>query len=324
MVSTRRDVDRILCPVDFSEFSFPALEHAVRLGRWFDARVELLHVVPLPPFPLAGGGVPNALEVIRDQREHATLEIAELLAPFGAETVPIETKLLEGDPWRVILDEATTLPADLLVMGTHGRSGFEQLLLGSVTEKVLRRASCPVLTVSQVGPHPRSGFLFRRILCATDLTGTSEQTLEAAISLAGENDARITLLHVIASLPGEAAARASLAIPEMAPLRLSLEGEARTQLREVVTDRAPHFCHLGERVETGTPWSEIVRVASEMDAELIVMGAHAGGAVTRMLFGSTASQVVRRAGCPVLVVRETPKRRSSAEAARSAGRLSIA
>ena len=83
-------------------------------------------------------------------------ELAQFVEPFLGEGVPIETRVVEGDPWRVIRDEALALPADLLVMGTHGRSGFEHLLLGSVTEKVLRRAPCPVLTLGAV-PRPREG-----------------------------------------------------------------------------------------------------------------------------------------------------------------------
>jgi nucleotide-binding universal stress UspA family protein len=231
-----------------------------------------------------------------------------LVHPLLDEGVPIEPKVLDGDAWRVILEEAAAWPADLIVMGTHGRGGFEQLLLGSATEKVLRRATCPVLAVGHVLPHPRKGPLFRRILCAADLSDASQGTLDVAFSMATENDARITLLHVVASLPGETDARASIAVPEIAPLRLALTEWAHTLLSDAVPDTARKFCEVSERVETGTPWSEILRVAAEWDADLIVMGAHTRGAAGRMLFGSTASHIVRRARCPVLVVRETQGR----------------
>jgi nucleotide-binding universal stress UspA family protein len=314
MASPRPEFDRILCPVDFSEFSSLALEHALRLARWFDARVEVLHVIPFLPFAMAAGGVPvpYSSEATHAMRESATQEIADLVAPLLSEGVPIETKLLEGSAWRLILDEARTWPADLLVMGTHGRSGFEHLLLGSVAEKVLRGATSPVLTIGRAMPHPGKGPLFRRILCAADLSRASERTLDVALSLATENDARITLLHVISSLPRDVDARGSLLNPDIAPPRLT------------VPDAARHFCDISERVETGTPWTEALRVAVEMDADLIVVGAHARGAVDRMLFGSTTSQIVRRATCPVLVVRETQKAGSSDEAGKAAGQLSMA
>ena len=319
MAPTRIEIDRILCPVDFSEFSGAALERAVRLGNWFDARVEVLHVIPFLPFaaPAGLGPVyvpgPGAMG-----REQAAQAIADLVAPFlGA--VPIETKVLEGDPWRVIQEEAEALPADLLVIGTHGRSGFEHLLLGSVTEKVLRRAPCPVLTVSHEAASTPTGPLFRRILCAAALTQASEHTLDVALSLATENYARITLLHVMETLPGDAGSGLYLALPEIGTLRSDLVAEARAQLRKAVPDAARSFCGVSERVESGSAWKGILRVADEMDADLIVMGAHTLGAVGRMFFGSTASHVVRGATCPVLVIHETRKQRGSAQAPESVG-----
>ena len=320
MAPTRIEIDRILCPVDFSEFSGPALERAVRLGNWFGARVVVLLVIPFViPAGVGLSYCPAPLEVSRTQREQVAQGIADLVAPLLGEGAPIETKVLQGDPWRVIQEEAEALPADLLVMGTHGRSGFERLLLGSVTEKVLRRAPCPVLTVGQVSAHPRAGPLFRRILCAADLTQASGHTLDVALSLATENDARITLLHVVESLPGNAGAGLYPTVPGIGSLRRDLIDQARAELRKGVPDAARSFCDVSERVESGAAWSEILRVADEVDADLIVMGAHTRGAVTRMFFGSTSSHVVRRATCPVLVIHETHKERPSAEAAEAVG-----
>ncbi len=316
MAPTRIDLDRILCPLDFSEFSVPTLERAVRLGQWSGARVEALHVVPLVPFVMpAGVGLthftaPPLVAVARAQREQAERTLANLVAPFLREGAPLETKVLEGEAWRVIVEEAEALPADLMVIGTHGRSGFERLLLGSVTEKVLRRAPCPVLTVGHAVTSPGPGPLFRRILCAADLTKASEHTLDVALSLATENDAQITLLHVMEALPGDTGAGLYLAVPEIGPLRHELIAQAQAKLRKGVPAAARNFCEVRERVETGAAWSEILRVAEEITADLIVVGAHTRGAVGRMLFGSTANHVVRRATCPVLVVQESRKPRT--------------
>jgi nucleotide-binding universal stress UspA family protein len=307
-------MDRILCPVDFSEFGTRALERAVRLGKWFDARVEVLHVIPFA-MP-AGAGLPYMaipLEATRAQRERAILALGDLVAPYLSEGVPIETKVLEGDPWRVIRDEAAAIPADLLVMGTHGRSGFEHLLLGSVTEKVLRRAPCPVVTVGEVPPHPRAGPPFRRILCAADLTPASAHTLDMGLAMASENDAAVTLLHVVEALPERTEGKLYLAVPEIGPLRHELMAQARAQLHKAVPVEARDFCTVTERVEAGAAWSEILRVAEELDADLIVLGAHTRGVLGRMFFGSTSSHVVRRAACPVLVIQETNKERPTAE-----------
>jgi nucleotide-binding universal stress UspA family protein len=312
MAPTRIEIDRILCPVDFSEFSGPALQLAVRLGNWFGARVEVLHVLSVPSLAVpAGLGPAYVPSVGALEREEATQALADLVAPFTG-AVPIETKVLEGDAWRVIQEEAEALPAGLLVIGTHGRSGFEHLLLGSVTEKVLRRSPCPVLTVGHEAVSAPSDPLFRRILCATALTQASEHTLDVALSLGAENQARITLLHVMETLPGDAGSGLYFSVPDA--LRSDLVVEARAQLRRAVPDAARSLCGVSERVESGSPWKGILRVAKEMDADLIVMGAHTGGAVGRMFFGSTASHVVRAARCPVLVIHETSHRRGSIQA----------
>ena len=232
------------------------------------------------------------------------------MAPFLAEGVAIETRVRRGDVWREIMAEAEELPADLVVMGTHGRSGFEHLLLGSVTEKVVRRATCPVLTVGNLPAPPRVGPLFRRILCAADLTEASAHTIGVALSLAEENQAAVTLLNVIESLPDQASgARLYLAVPEIGPLRRDLTEQARERLRGAVPDESRDWCEVRERVDVGTAWRAILRAAEETDADLIVMGAHAHGPLGRVFFGSTSSHVVRQAACPVLVVRETKARR---------------
>jgi nucleotide-binding universal stress UspA family protein len=323
MAPTRIEIDRILCPVDFSELSGPALERAVRLGNWFDARVEVLHVISFVPCVMPGSmgpfHCPDPLEVTLTKRRQAARSIADLVAPFLDDRVPIATKVLEGDPSRMIQEEAEALPADLLVIGTHGRSGFEQLLRGSVTEKEMRRAPCPVLTVGHVSPHPPRGPLFRRILCASDLTQASEQTLDMAFFLATENGAQITLLHVIDTPPGDTWAGFRVALPEVGPLRHEFVAKARAELLKTVPDSARNLCEVTERVETGAPWSEILRVAHQMDADLIVMGAHSRGAMGRMFLGSTASKVVRRATCPVLLNRDPRSGRPSLEAAEAVG-----
>jgi nucleotide-binding universal stress UspA family protein len=317
------DVERILCPVDFSEFSRPALQHALRLARWYGARVEVLHVIPREA-PLAGGGIPEPLDWLGERRRHAREELADLVEPILNDGVALETRLLEGEPWRVIVDEAAARCADLLVLGTHGRSGFEHLLLGSVTEKVLRRVSCPVLTVGRLVPVTRRGPAFERILCASALLDDSTRAVEAALSLARENEAQVTLLHVVATLPGEGAADVAPVIPNLGPLRESLVGQARAQLQAAVAPEERPILDVRDRVEIGTPWTEILRAATETQADLIVIGAHTHGAFGRMLFGSTANQVVRRATCPVLVVRETQKAGAYAAPAGTTGQMATA
>ncbi len=308
MAPSRMKIERILCPTDYSEFSERALERAVRLARWFGARITAVHVVPpTPRWVGADAGVAYVTvpeDLLRGSREEEAQALERFVVPYRGEGVPIHTRLLDGDPSRLIQEAALELPADLVVMGTHGRGGFEHLLLGSVTEKVLRRATCPVLTIGRGAPSKLEGPLFRRIVCALDLTEASARTIEVALSLAEENMARVTLVNVLEGLPGQAGPPFYRALPEILRLRRELFEEAEDRLHESVPIVARDFCSVSERVEEGTPWRVVLQVAEETCAELIVMGAHSRGSLDRAFFGSTVNHVVRQARCPVLVVRE--------------------
>ena len=191
-------ITRILCPVDFSEFSRHALDYAIGIARWYGAAVTALHVVPpiTAPAPPTGEGLypPLVFSAEDLQQFHTELDVFA-----GVSDVPaLDTRVVQGNVTAEIVRLANELPADLLVMGTHGRSGFERLMLGSVTEKVLRKSPCPVLTVPAKAPVvvPVNG-LFDRVLCAVDFSPASLRALTLAQSLAGEAAARLCVLHVL-------------------------------------------------------------------------------------------------------------------------------
>ena len=148
-----RNVARILVPVDFSEGCRAALETALFLAQGLGARVDLLHVWEPPVYiPIdtalatVGTGPPRTLAEIA--RAEAGREMAELVAGLGERgELATQSRIEAGNPADVIVTLAAEAPYDLIVMGTHGRRGFRRLLMGSIAEQVLRRASCPVLTV---------------------------------------------------------------------------------------------------------------------------------------------------------------------------------
>ena len=185
----------ILCPVDFSEFSRRALDHASALARWYGARLSVLHVVvsrpavDFPPMPMTD-----------EERRELTGQMRRFATGVPPE-VALDLRVREAsDVHREILSQAETLPADLLVVGSHGRSGFERLLLGSVTEKIIRKAACPTLVVPRLGPDraPEEPVQFRRILCPVDFSDASMHALRYTLSLAEQaGGAEMTLLHVI-------------------------------------------------------------------------------------------------------------------------------
>lgn len=141
-------IHTILHPTDFSDRSEFAFRLACTFARDCGARLILLHVAPVPVLVYGEGVVPPQPEDYREQLEE---ELHRLVPPDPS--IPVEHRFREGDPVAEILAEAEESSADLIVMGTHGRTGLGRLLMGSVAEQVVRRASCPVLTVRTPFPH---------------------------------------------------------------------------------------------------------------------------------------------------------------------------
>ena len=295
-------IRRILCPIDFSDASQHALDHAVVIAGWYRARLTALHVAT-PVFllqpPLLFAELPTAAPTEAD-REHLEGRLRRWVEPAAALGLTTEVLFDERhNPATSILTWATSLPADLIVMGTHGRGGFERLMLGSITEKVLRKATCPVLTVPP--PAVRATTLpFKRLLCPVDFSKPSMAALRFAVSLAEESDARVTVMHVLPEPADDERLIDSLDTPEF---RLRCEDHARTRLEALIPDEARTYCEPVTQVRWGKPYRRILDLAENEATDLIVMGVHGRNAIDVMLFGSTTNQIVRHASCPVLTLR---------------------
>ena len=294
------EIRRVLCPVDFSDTSRHALEHALAVAKWYDARVTVLHVNhPLlvldPPVLFVEASREPALTDVGSMRERLRTWLDTANAPGS-----IEMAVDEGNPVGRILSHAASLPADLIVMGTHGRSGFDRVVLGSVAEKVLRKAGCPVVTV----PPPAiatSVLPFKRLLCPVDFSESSLAALRFAFSVAKESDARLTILHALEWPTGEDdVVEHVFSLPDV---RRQLEKDTNDRLTSLIPADVRLWCQPATKVVFGRPYFTILNIAAEERADLIVMGVHGRSAIDRTLFGSTTNQVVRRANCPVLTLR---------------------
>jgi nucleotide-binding universal stress UspA family protein len=313
MAHTRIAIRRILCPVDFSEPSARAMEHAVRMASFFEATVHALHVVPtmfdaVEPVLIAPAASPEA------PREKAVRELAAFVEPFREWHVPIEQSVCLGSPAREIEATAAEMPADLVVMGTHGRSGLARVVFGSVTERVMHRVHCPVLAIGAHDTAPPAAPPYRRILCPTKLAPGSEHALDFALALAARSDSRLEVLHVVESLPPGAKGHPFEGAPEFAGLRTRLIAEADAELRAAIPPGLDNWCTVVRRVGTGDATPAILEAARAGRAEVIVMGVHGSG-IERALFGSTIHRVLREAPCSVLVLRQP---RAARKAARKA------
>jgi nucleotide-binding universal stress UspA family protein len=306
------EIRNILCPVDFSDFSKRALDHAIAIAHHYESKVTVLHVCPpVPAFAYAAGIPPVESIVLTDaDRERLKSELRAFADCDARSGVRIEPVVREGDAVREILDEAASAKADLVTVGTHGRSGFERLFLGSVTEKLLRTACCPILTVPPHNPNtvPATPELFKRILCPIDFSECSMAALRYAMSMAQENDAELLILYVVPNdftpLPGQSPNDGVDRTISVADFFIRREEHVRRLMEKAVPEAVHTYCTVKTMMMHGKPSTEILRLANERQTDLIVVGVRGRGAADLTVFGSTAQQVVRLATSPVLTIRQ--------------------
>jgi nucleotide-binding universal stress UspA family protein len=264
--------------------------------------LTLLHVVPtFDPMPIRGD-LSGSIRVVNPMSREEVLEELRRTMNLTA-TAPDAMLMAEaGDASTTIIDQAISMRADLIVMGTHGRRGFNRLLLGSVTETVLRKTPCPVLTVPPaVQAATPDAVTFKRILCPIDFSPSALQALGFALDLARQADGRVTLLRVIEWLAEEEPqTSAHFNVPEY---RRYIAADAEERLRQLVAEESRAWVEIDNMVVFGRAHREVLRAAETKPADLIVMGAQGRSGVGLALFGSTTQEVVRGAACPVLTVR---------------------
>jgi nucleotide-binding universal stress UspA family protein len=293
-------ITHILCPVDFSEFSQRALAHAAALASWYEAKLTVLHVEPPAE---TGRGAASDRSSSGATREEILGRLQQAVDRAGRPDVDVHLAVEQGETARRILEQADAIGADFLVIGTHGRSGIDNVLLGSIAAKVVWGASCPVLTVPRLATaESASAVVFKRILCAIDFSPSSLRALDFALSLGQEANGKATLLHVIEAFGDdeEPSIQTHFNVPQY---RGDLERTVRERLRTLVPAEARVWCDVDEVVLGSKAYKGILRVAAALQADLIVMGAQGHAGFDLMLFGSTTEHVLRRAACPVLTVR---------------------
>ena len=274
---------RMLCPVDFSETSAAALRTAGRLAKVLESEVTVLHAQRWE-FPLYfTAAQTRELEAqLRRSDQAARKYFEDFAARNLAPGLSRSYRFVEEEAVAAILRAAGDTEADLIVMGTHGRTGWSRFRLGSVMEGVLRQARVPVLAVGP-GASSADGGPWRDILCPVNLDPLSKATLQAAIVLAGAAGARLTVLHVL-EREAEAAVQA-----------------AEDRLCEWVRVEGSEHCSLRHLVRHGNAVQAIVDEAKRNGSDLLVIGARPRSTLTSVMFGTTTEALIRTAPCPVLV-----------------------
>jgi nucleotide-binding universal stress UspA family protein len=224
--------------------------------------------------------------------------------------------IIAGSPAHVIVEHAQSLAADLIVMGTHGRGGMAHLLLGSVAERIVRTAACPVLTIRSAVRQP-----IRRILVPTDFSATSDAALEWAELLAQRFGATLQLLHVLADPFLAEGLAAEAYITEAPPLRTAMLRDAQTRLDERAVKSEQRPVPVDTEALFGHGAKTVAEYAANRDVDLIVMGTHGRTGIAHLLLGSFAEKLVRTAPCPVLTVRHEKPRPQPTELVYDVGHL---
>ncbi len=277
--------DNILFATDFSKQSNIALPFALSIARKYASKIFAVHVIAPPPL----GSFPT-MEV-QELAAQALREAHDHMKAFGPRLggIPHEALLKKGDIWDELSSLTKEKNIDLIVLGTHGRSGVSKLLIGSVAEKIFRQSTCPVLTVGpNVSGEPGSVADLHTILCPIDFTAESLSAIPYAVSLAQENQARLYLMHVVP---------AAVSDNEVASLKV--------RLKALVPSEAELWCEPKAFVESGDAGDKILEQAEELAVDLIVLGTRPVSTLagTRTHLGAaTAYKVVSRGICPVLSV----------------------
>jgi nucleotide-binding universal stress UspA family protein len=294
-------LDEILVPVDFSARSRQAVQVSVRLAEEFEAGLHLLYVSE-PPSLLPGADLADSSRHSDQATRKGQLALQDLAKREIPSSIGATLSVRRGKASYAIVTTAAKLVIDLIVISTHGHSGGRRLLLGSTAEQVIRHGPCPVLVLRRrrLGRLIRGQGLMkeiRRVLVPVDFSDASRQALRYAAAFARRMDARLILLHVIAptSLPGRLGSERA---------KLELLQRAKAGLEDLAKEVAGPGLVTSTRVVAGRVFERIVRMAGEVEPDIIIIGTHGAGGVKRLLIGSTAENVVRHAPCPVLIVRE--------------------
>jgi nucleotide-binding universal stress UspA family protein len=293
-------IQNILFPTDFSDSSSAALGHALMLADRFQARLIMLH---------AAGSRENPQNLRFPEVDPATDEfeasleeqLTQIIGAEPAHKLRIDRVVHQNDnPVQEICDYVKSNNIDLIIMGTHGRSGLSHLFAGSVAEAVVRVATCPVMTL-RASKSTAEVTPYFAIVVPVDFSQYSQKALRYGFTLAHLFEANLHLLHVV----DQPIHPAHYGLGEDLLIRLNPEvpQSSHEALKNLVAKFAPVNVKYQTHVREGRAYSEIVRFVAETECDLIVMGTHGLSGLEHFLLGGTTEKVMRHASCPVLTMK---------------------
>ncbi len=299
---------RILVPTDFSDYAANAMRYAIALAQTYEGSLRLVHVLDvrvLDDAPSASIKKDAKRHDVDRARAEAEQRLKALMEECKTEGVQAEYQVAEGRPVSEIKRLAAELECDLVIVATHGHSGFDRFVFGSVCDQIVRESPVPVLSVcppedeltGEITPPVR----IDRIMFPTDFSDFSKSILPYAVSLCHELNSGLVLFHA-AEMP---VLLPEFMLEESAPAQADIEEYAREALQQM-RDEIGGDVPVELQVSVGTPWREICRAVETASVDLVVIPTHGRGGLVKVLFGGVAERVVRRSTKPVLTVRPEP------------------
>jgi nucleotide-binding universal stress UspA family protein len=297
-------VTNILLATDFSPSSEPAFRYAVEWAKTFEAQLTLLHVHSLQPGLDIDSGI--AQKFLDEQRKVAGKELNELLVEARQHVPDASMELLAGLPSECICQVAREKASDLIMMGTHGWTGLNRVLFGSVAERVIQRAPCPVLSIpyresADISSMHHLQVLPKQLVLPMEFSDCSMDAYEYAVQIAKWFDAPLTLVHVIEPLSY------SLDFTLTHPLQeKSNRDKVEKRLSDLTTVLNEQGLSAGYELLEKPTVDGILETSAVQQTDLIVMGTHGRKGLSRMILGSTACKVLEQSPYPILTVK-SPK-----------------
>ena len=305
---------KVVVPLDGSELAEGILPHVMELIGERGSQVYLLSVAPLvrgtlpaivdiPPPPI------NVQEEERRVERELTAYLQAVAGRLGPAAGGVQVSVRFGRQADEILNFAGEVGADLIAMSSHGRSGIGRWVFGSVAERVLRGAACPVLLVRP--GQTEAGVTYQRIVVPLDGSESAEQVLPYVTALICPRSTRIFLVSVLTAGLGDRTVALLTSYPPGLRLATTALRQAELQLQVYLRSVAAALRERGAVVHTairqGSPADEILAYAAEVEADLISMTTHGLSGASRWMYGNVAGKMLQGAHCPVLLVRPKPE-----------------
>jgi len=293
-------IGKILVPVDFSEFSDKAVEYVLLMGEYFQASLTLLHVVALFQEDVdEESRLREYEEFVKKQEVQIKKQMQVHEENARNRGIQVESFVLRGiSVADTILEFVSEHPFDLIVMGTHGRTGLKHLIHGSVAEKVVRLSPLPVLTVHRSVTR----YQFKKLMVPIDFSEYSKRAVDYAVEFARTFQAEIIFFHVI-----EQEIHPSFyagGVESIFEIDRDLRDRVIQNMKEFVEEQLAPSITTNYVVREGKAYKEIVEFAKENEIDMIVITTHGLTGLDYLLLGSTTEKVVRWATCPVLTVKK--------------------